>query len=438
MENYGESIDYDDATICKHISKITIRHGDMVYLPEIMLDESAKQDLLSYVRRMFEEGKNVIYYEALYKEFSDAFKNGIINNIDMLKTYLCYINDGSMYLSGKYISSDENIKADAYGEVRQFMISVNNIISLDDIENELPHLTRDKIKYVLKSGDEFILNRKGSEEYFHADIIDLSQSELDLIADSIRFSINSKDYINENELKEIIENKVPSVMEHYHFLTTSGLRKAFAYKLRDEFSFKGKIISPYGKDLSMDDVFANFAKRHKHFTITQLTELKKDLDTQIYFNAVYKNSLRINKDEFVSIEQAKFDVDAIDYAIDYFCSSDFIAIKDISIFGGFPDAYFPWNSFLLEHYVAMYSKKYKLIHTAFNTRNPVGAIVKRSSNIDNFDDVIIRVLADGNVSLNTDDALQYLCDTGFLDCRKYSNIDSVLTKANILRKKQGE
>lgn len=435
---FGEELPYDDEMICKHIAHITVQHGDMSYLPEVMLDENTKRRLLSYINSLFADGKLAIYYEALYKEFSDDFASGRINNIEMLKTYLAYINDGQMHLRRSYITADNDVEVDNTDEVRNFLISQGTAVRIDDIVSALSHIARDKIMGIIAgaSSNEFVRNQKG--EYFHVDIIDFSQHEMDLITEWIGYAIADKEYMGGKELTDTIQERLPSIKERYPFLTWLGLRDVLAYKLRNVFSFKGKIISAYGQDLSMGDVFTNFARTHDYFTLAQLNMLKNDLDTPIYFGSVYANSLRINKDEFVSPDQAQFDVSATDVAIDRFCHGDFISIKDVSLFGGFPNAHFPWNHFLLQHYVANYSKNYQLIHTGFNAGNPVGAIVKRSSQIDTFDDVIIRVLAESSIPLNSNDALQYLCDAGYLARRSYGNLEALLIKANLYRTNKGE
>lgn len=192
------------------------------------------------------------------------------------------------------------------------------------------------------------------------------------------------------------------------------LADAIGYKLREVFSFKGKIISALGQDISMTDVFADFAKSHEHFTLEQLNTLKNELETPIYFSAVYANSLRISRDTFVSKNQANFDINETDEAIDRFCTGDYITISEIRHYGSFPYAGFPWNSYLLEHYVSDFSKKYKLVHSGFNAKSAVGAIVKRTSKIEVFGELITTALADSTINLNKDDALQYLCENGFL------------------------
>lgn len=435
---YNEELTYDDNTLCKHIAHITIRHGDMAYLPQSLLDDETRERLLAYIETTFENGKSVIYYEALYKEFADEFSCHRINNVEMLKTYLAYINDGNIYLNRSYIAANKNVTVDHADEVRSYMISHGTSITFEELVSALPHLPEDKIKWIISgsNSNEFVWNQKG--EFLHADIVDLSQYELDLITEWISFSIADKDYMGGKELVDTIKQKLPSVIERYPFLTEYGLRDAIAYKLQDTFSFKGKIISALGQDLSMEKVFADFASSNAYFTLTQLNSLKNDLNTPIYFDAVYQNSLRINKEEFVSPEQAKFDVSATDAAIDRFCQGEYVSIKEISLFGAFPDAGFTWNEFLLQHYVANYSKSYKLLHAGFTAGYAVGAIVKRNSKINTFEEVITKALADSGITLNSEAALQYLSDSGFLARRNYGNIEAVIVKANQQRLNKGE
>lgn len=435
---FGSELEYDDNTIYKHINHITLRHGDMVYLPQSLLDDTSKEQLMSYIDTAFSNGAKVIYYNALYKEFFELFSQQRINNADMLKTYLSYVNTGTYYLYKNYIAADKNVTVDHADEIRNYMITYGSAITYDELATALPHLPMEKIKFIIlgSNSKEFVNNKRG--EYFHVDLIELSRYELDLITEWITNAITEKGYMGGNELVDIINKKLPSIREKYPFLTDIGLRETIAYKLQDSFTFIGNIISAIGQDLSMEKVFSDFAAANSHFTLTQLNSLKKDLNTQIYFDAVYQNSLRINKEEFVSPDQAKFDIPATDSTIDRFCPGDFVSIKDISIFGAFPDAGFPWNVFLLQHYVANYSKKYKLLHCSFLQNNVVGAVVKQSSSINTFEEVIIKALAESKITLDRETALQYLCDLGFLAKRSYSNIERVIAKANRQRLTKGD
>ena len=414
--------------------KICIRYGDMAYLPDVMLDEPRRMKLLAYIRKIFSEGKNVIYYESLFKEFSEDFEDGRINNADMLKTYVA----DEMYFGKKYIAPDSNVEIDLTEEVRNFLIEADTAVATDEIVSSLSHITRDKVVTVLAgtNSEEFIRNQKG--KYFHESIVEFTTDEMIKIVKWINEAIADKEYMGGKELVDLIGRNLPDIHERYSFLTWLGLRDVLRYKLRDEFSFKGKIISAYGKELSMIKVFENFAKSHEYFTLDQLNTLKTELDTPIYFDAVYENSLRINKEEFVSKDKAKFDVTATDFAIEMFCTGDFVSIKDVNLFGGFPNAYFSWNAFLLQHYVANYSKKFKLLHAGFTANKPVGAIVKRNSSLDTFDDVVIRAVAESNVSLNSNSILEFLCASGYLARKSYGKMDELISQANLLRMNKGD
>ena len=78
------------------------------------------------------------------------------------------------------------------------------------------------------------------------------------------------------------------------------------------------------------------------------------------------------------------------------------------------------------------------MHAGFTAGYAVGAIVKRTSQLNTFEEVITKALADSEIALNSEDALQYLSDSGFLARRSYGNIEAVLIKANQQRLSKGD
>ncbi|RGS71139.1 hypothetical protein DWX75_09250 [Mitsuokella sp. AF21-1AC] len=433
----GTELSDNDTVIRERIAHNTIRYRDFVYLPEMMASEKTQKKLLAYIESCFHDGKKGVYFEALYNEFQSEFEDKCINNPDMLKSYLSGIDKRKYYIHKNYLTATACTEIKPVDEVRDYMVSLGIPISFDNLYKALPYIDADTVYRTVTGTNSraFVRNQKG--EYFHADIIQFTQHELDVIDDLIHQSIDNKGYMGGKELTDEIERCFPSIIERYPFLTWLGLRDVLAYKLQNKFSFKGKIISPYGKDLSMADIFAYFAKTHDYFTLDQLNGLKQDLGTPIYFDDVYAHSLRINQEDFVSRDQASFDTEATDYAISRFCTNDYIPLKYVSFFGSFPDVCFPWNEFLLEHYVADFSKKFKLLHTGFNAGTPVGAIVKRSSHYSDFEEVMITELADSKIHLNRENALQYLVDIGLLARKNYGGIEQILSKAKLQRQRKG-
>lgn len=56
----------------KIIGLCGIEHEGRVYAPETMLSEELRDRLFDFIDKSFEEGKTVVYYEALFREFSES------------------------------------------------------------------------------------------------------------------------------------------------------------------------------------------------------------------------------------------------------------------------------------------------------------------------------------------------------------------------------
>jgi hypothetical protein len=386
---------------------------------------------MKYIEDSFNSGKNAIYYKALFEEFSEDFLNQYIYNPDMLKNYLDYWDMGQYAIKRLYISKDENTEVNPLEEIRAHMKNANSILTYDELEEGLSHIPLNKIKSVLTTNDEFI--RNGIGEYFDADILELNSDDLDDISRIIKQVIDDKEFIAGNELIEAIDRKYPAISEKLSNFSAVGKRDAIGYKLKEKFSFNSNIISKYGKELSMADVFGNYCRKHDHVSLDELNALRKALETNIYFEAVYANSLRINQNEFISKKFVKFNIKKTDEAIDKFCVSNYIAIQNVNQFASFPAIGYPWNSYLLEHYVYEYSEKYQLFPATFNTNSSVGAIVKKASKYESFDEILTDVLAKSKINLNNEIAVAYLYEQGFLGRRSYANIEQVLINAKRLR-----
>lgn len=429
-----ELTDSDD-DISKKIKQICILYAGKAFLPDVMLSEERKEELLDYIETAFANGKDAIYYQAIFAEFSDVFLDYHIHDADMLKSYLAFIGNGRFFINRSFISKTPDVSIDPLSEVRSCLQDYGRPATYDELFSALPHLPQSKIKFILASNAEFVNN--GRSEYFHESIVHLSDEELEGISEIIQGTIDERGFIGGNELYDAIRAKYPYVIEENQALSMYGFRDTLKVKLGDKFSFKGNIISNSGQELSMADVFAKYAKSHDAFTLSELQNLADNLASTIYFEAVYENSLRISRDQFVSKTAAQFPVAAIDEVLDRICTEKYISLQEVTNFATFPYVGFPWNSFLLEHYVASYSQKYLLLHSSFNGTECAGAIVKRSAGIDSFDELIIDLLANNNqMEMKKAPVLQFLSDNRYLARRRYSEIESLIIRANAQRQRK--
>lgn len=397
-----------------------------------MVDEETSQDLIKYVDKCFRDGKDAVYFTSLFEIFKDRFQDKNMNNPEMLKQYLNFTLDKTYYFGKNYISKNKYYQPNVCESIKEYLVNAGKPVLTEKISEDLNNFDRNLIKKTIRGYGQFIRNAQNS--YFYADIIKFSDDELSIISNHIEENIAQYFYISANELTEWIKRSLPDIIERYPFLSDLGLKNIVWYHLKDRFSFYGNIVSKAGEYLSISDVYAHFARSNDSFTIDQLTALRTDLGSNISFDAVYENSLRISEREFVSREEADFDIERTDNAIDQFCTGDFIPINDIDFFGSFPDAGFPWNSFLLEHYVADFSNKYKLMHTGYSVSKTSGAIVKKNSSISNYDELLSKYLAQSSINLdNSKVVLDYLCDASLLLMRRYKDIDQVMSEAKKYR-----
>lgn len=430
----GAELTDSDDKISTTIKQICIIYEGKAYLPDVMLSEELKDKLLNYIETAFAEGKAAIYYQAIFAEFSDAFLDYHIHDADMLKSYLAFIGEGRFFINRSFISKTPGVSMDPVSEVRSCLQDFGRPVTYDELFTALPHLPQNKIKSVLAGNVEFVNN--GHSEYFHESIVRLSDEELNGIAEIIQRTIDENDFISGNELYDAVHAKYPYIIEENHSLSVYGFRDALKAKLGDKFSFKGNIISRLGEELTMADVFTKYARNRDTFTLAELQSFANSLATPIYFDAIYENSLRISRDRFIAKNTVQFPVEAIDEALDRICTGKYIPLQEVTNFGALPYAGFSWNSFLLEHYVASYSQKYKLLHSSFNAIECAGAIVKRSADIDCFDDLIVDILANNQIEMKKAPVLQFLSDKGYLARRRYSEIESLIIKANAQRQRK--
>ena len=430
----GYALEQESDQVEKIISQCGIEHEGRVYAPEVMLSEELQDKLFDFIDKNFEEGKTVVYYEALFKEFSEDFLDQNIYDAEMLKAYIAYIDGDRYFMARSYLSNERRSSVDPIEDVRTCLKEHGMPMEVDDLCKTLSHIPSGRIRTLLGTHGEFVRNSKG--EYFHADSFSVTEEELDNVAALIADEIKKHSFISGNELYDAIKGKYPYIYERNAMFSMIGWRDALKFKLGDRFSFTGNIISSKDKELSMSDVFAAYRAEQESFTLSELLAFAENMGATIYFNALYQTAARVSLEQFVSRDDVSFQVKETDKALGRFCIGSYLALPEITDFGIFPEASHPWTPYLLEHYVAFHSKRYYLMHGGYNRNTVVGAMVKKENVYDSFDDLIVDVLADSGVALQKKDVLNYLSDNGYIARRTYTGIEALIIKARAKRNKK--
>lgn len=427
----GKALDLNQAILETAIRNCGIVYDGRLYMPQNMLSDEMRDQILFFIERCFDEGRSAVYYEAVFREFSEKLLDHNIFNANMLKAYLTYYVSDQYYMGRSYLAKEYRDDVDPIDEVRQCLKQYDFPVQVDELCDSLSHITEERIRFILGSNGEFVRNSKG--EYFHADSLELTKEELENIAAIIDSTIEEHEFISGNELYDAIQTKYPYTFEKNAVFSVIGWRDALKYKFGDRFSFVGNIVSRAGTSLSMSDVFAEYGKGRQRFSIDELEQFAESIGTTIYFDSLYTNAIRISHEWFTSKGGAKFSVKETDAVLDRFCDGDYIPLQDVKEFALFPESSFPWTEYLLEQYVAFYSEKFYLMHGNYNKNCAVGAIVRKTCRFDSFDDLVTDILAHNDVSLQKKKVLDYLAENGYIARRSYTNIETIMINARAMR-----
>ena len=302
MRRYYEELTGKALALNQSILETAIRNCGIVYdgrlyMPQNMLSDEMRDQILSFIERCFDEGRSAVYYEAVFREFSEELLDHNIYNADMLKAYLMYYVSDQYYIGRSYLAKEYRDDVDPIDEVRQCLKQYDFPVQIDELCDSLPHITEERIRSILGSNGEFVRNSKG--EYFHADSLELTEEELENIAAIIDSTIEEHEFISGNELYDAIRTKYPYTFEKNAGFSVIGWRDALKYKFGARFSFVGNIVSRAGTSLSMSDVFAEYGKGRQRFSIDELEQFAESIGTTIYFDSLYTNAIRISHKWFV-------------------------------------------------------------------------------------------------------------------------------------------
>lgn len=434
---YDEQIAFDDAALEKRLKYCGVIYKDRLFPAEGVVDSETKEKLFAYIENSFVSGKKVLYYKAIFEDLSDVFASCYtLSDEGMLKAFILFTAPkGKYFFSESYMSIERNVQIDHSAEIADYLLSAGKPMSREDICAALSHIPQDKVNQIISIDSRFLRNAKG--EFFHGDIFEISDGELECIAGYISENIAENEYAIWTAIWDKIQGEMPIFLENNLYLSSLGVRNAIGKRYVGRFNFNGAVISETGKNYEMRDIYQLFAKHHSTFTADEIYDLSKELDTVIYFDALSVVSVRVSHDLFVSKKRIDFDVDAVDKAIGSFIAGDYIRIREMDSFLAFPSVGYEWNEYLLESFLKSYSKKYMLLNNGSALHNVAGAIVKSKGSIQEFVDACAVVLADSHVDLKKDLALNYLAEVNMITQRRYKDIDIALQKAKQMRAQKG-
>ena len=434
VEKYGCPPAETDNRIDEIMSMVGTKRDDRVFPKQDDIQNDLVMEIVSDVLSAFDSGATAVYIEAVYDKYQQPLADNLhIYNQDALASLLL------AHANGKYIQRYSFLTnnwsgANAQEDLLRIMKTFHQPQNYAAIHEKAWFLPYERMKTLLVTTASIV--NVAAETYFYAPNLPVSAVELAYLSSLMNEELSYHSYITDVRLMQLIAEKCPSIAINTDGYTTYGLRNCLGYILRDQFAFDGPIITLKGKELSMADVFTEFAKDHEVLSVDELSALSNEMNIVIYWDSVLSEMIRVSATELVRKDQIKFDVEAIDEILDGICPGDYIPLPEVNLFLYFPNIGYPWNSYLLESYLFSCSKKFRLLHSSFIKTGVYGAMVRKDADVPDYRYLLVDVLSKSNALDSTKEALQYIVDKGYQQRRRYEGIEAVIQEAKLIKEQR--
>lgn len=306
----------------------------------------------------------------------------------------------------------------------------NILQTFDELSLKLPLIPMDKIKFTLAQQTAFVWN--STETYMQAKWFEADEEEIVRLVDYIDKQCEENGGVSLDEIPfdRLIETN-PEISE-------TALYTCFCKLVENHFERNARMLTRKGASKDTYTAVIEFCRKQDKCTYDRLEYIAKQVAGTIkrpdIIEAANAVMVRVDKNDFIADRFIRFDTDRIDTALDYIVTNDFIGMREITTFSMFPFCGYGWNLYLLESYCRRFSKKYKYETRRANSSNS-GAIVIKSCLL-NYHDIMTQAVARSGRELQQNEVFDFLTEAGYMERKKYSDIDSLISEAAQLRERR--
>lgn len=432
----GTSCELSDDQLASALQRCGVESDGKIYVTDNMLPTDLKEALAKYVDDCFASGRNYVFYECVFLHFKDRLLDTPVATCQLLCTYMKQYYDGKCFFGPDYMSTDSNVRVDIDNIVIDYVHEQWQLVTEDEVVKALRYLPENAVRNAFNRNQSVLIGA-GTGKRFHIDKFEISDEELDNLSHTIETVIQKSQFMGADELLDYIHQSLPSVISNNSEISELGIRKALAIKLDDKFAFNNAVISHKGVKLSAREALLAFVKSHRKYTLAEVDCLAQSLGTVLNYHleALLEYSWRVDENNFVAKELVHIDVDAADKAVGSQLDNTTLCcpLRGVTNMVAFPVCEYPWTQRLLESYLLTASHKYQLYKSDYLNKNNICGVVSLRDSSTNFKSLMTRILSKSRVKLDKAEAFDFLVSEGYIVQRRYSEIDSVLKAAKILR-----
>ncbi len=378
------------------------------------------------------QGISIIYYSKLYEANFGEYDSEKIISPDMLKAVIKESCPQYHFRSNYFAFKD--------GKTTEIELIHDDIMrvwgnslfqSFVDLSVKLPLIPYDKIRAALAQNGDFVWS--SHETYVRRSQIHIPDEDLNQVVDCIEESIriNGRAMFDDLPLSDI-EELNPQISE-------TALCNVIYKLVEDRYDRNDRVLTRKGESKDIYTAVVEYCRNVDKCTYSRLEAIAKKVAGVIRQPAIVDAAnnvmVRIDKEHFVADKFIEFDVSQIDNALDQTVNGSFIGLKEITTFVNFPFCGYRWNLYLLESYCRRFSERYIYKTRRANSSNS-GAVVRKGCQL-SYHDIMAHAVAQARVTLDEPDVFDYLTQTGYMERKRYSDIDSLISEAFDLRSQEG-
>ncbi len=434
-QRFHESLESDDETLIAQLKMVCDFREDRVYPKQEAEQSTLIHDIRDEITTLLFNGATGIYPQQIFLRHQAQLAEQLsVYSVESLKAMLMAVPNRRYILMYGVFCFPSKV-CDPKVDVGDLFKSCYEPLNYAQMSERLWYMPLDRIKHGLVTEPSIVSVEQ--ETYFFASNFPISSQELTALERAMRQRIEDSGYIVAKDLRALMQQHCPNAMMDTAEWKDWGIRNVMAWLLRDRFDFNGVVICEKGAGMDTHQVFRSYCRAHQQVTLNELKDLCAQLGLAgIYWDSVFAELVRISKTEFVAKAAIHFDIAATDAALSAACSGDYVSLKRFTLFMTLPSVEYPWNGYLLESYLRGYSSIFYLCQAGAVEHSYIGAMVRRSSKIRTFSDLVIDVLANDDSWESSAEAYAVLRDGGYRSSSGMTNEAKILKTAKELRAKR--
>lgn len=393
-----------------------------------VLGKSFLTELTGRLCTVFGNGIGVIFLEPFMEKNSEWLEDHHIANAEMLKEILSR-NCHNFYYGQNIITQGEK-KTEHEAVVSEIhrVSGDSNVILFSDLCDQLEYVPSDKIAWSLSASDDFVWISEG--KYFVMKFFLIDDNEAAEICNYVACECADKGYAS---ISDLPFGEIPE--QNYELSITALYSAVYIAVLKGHYKLNGKILTSEENGVDLCILLKKYCGERTACTVTEVMEKAVELtgrtNRQNSLAALYDVMIRVEKNQFVSESQVRFDIDQIDNILQNIIGDRFAPIKVVTTFALFPACGQNWNHYLLESFCHSFSKKYRLCVSNYNDKN-VGIIVSKALLL-NYNDMLCEAAARADIKLTLEDVGKYFFESGLSAKKKFSSLPNIVEKAIEIR-----